>query len=149
MALAFIPSLRRAPPGAGLLACAHPATPSLESKNLQAFEAFWQPLVPLYGQARFYENCGTRTPAWFTAVSYGLTDRITRRAKNIWSDEYEPQSALNQTAAFDPVTRAIHVEIVSADQTPVTTCEAPVATPALTQPRPDRRARRLRAVDRK
>jgi hypothetical protein len=114
------------------VACAHPATPSLESKNLQAFEAYWQPLVPLYGQARFYENCGTRTPAWFNAVAYGLTDHITRRAKNIWSDEYEPQSALNQTSAFDPVTRAIHVEIVSADQTPVTTCEAPVATPALT-----------------
>jgi hypothetical protein len=113
--------------------CADPATPALDDKNLQAFEAYWQPLVPLYGQARFYENCGTRTPAWFAAVSYGLTTHITHKAKNIWSDEYQPQAFINQTAAFDSVARAIHVEISSADQTPITTCEAPVATPALTQ----------------
>ena len=113
--------------------CARPATPALNNQNLQAFETFWQPLVPLYGQARFYENCGTRSPAWFTAVSYGLTDRITRKAKRIWSDEYVTPAFINQTAAFDPVARAIHVEIASADQTPVTTCEDPVATPALTQ----------------
>jgi hypothetical protein len=113
--------------------CAQPATPALNNKNLQAFEAYWQPLVPLYGQARFYENCGTRTPAWFSAVSYGLTDRINRKARNIWSDEYQPQSFMNQSAAFDPVTRAIHIEISSADQTPATTCEFPVATPALTE----------------
>jgi hypothetical protein len=113
--------------------CAHPATPALNDKNLQAFEAYWQPLVPLFGQARFYENCGTRTPAWFSAVSYGLTDRITREAKNIWSDEYAPQSFFDQTAAFAPVARAIHIEVSSADQTPATTCEAPVATPALTE----------------
>ncbi len=131
--------LRSFPLSAALLAmlacsgCAQPATPALNDQDLQAFETFWQPLVPLYGQARFYENCGTRTPAWFSAVSYGLTDRISRKAKNIWSDEYAPQSFINRTAAFDPVTRAIHIEITSADQTPVTTCEAPVATPGLTQ----------------
>jgi hypothetical protein len=111
--------------------CAQPATPALNDKNLQAFEAYWQPLVPLYGQARFYENCGTRPPAWFSSVSYGLTDRITWKAKRIWSDEYEPQAAINQDAAFAPVTRAIHIEIASADQTPVTTCESPVVTPGL------------------
>jgi hypothetical protein len=113
--------------------CAHPTTPAANDKNLQAFEAYWQPLVPLYGQARFYENCGTRTPAWFSAVSYGLTTRITRQAKRLWSDEYAPQSFFNRTAALDPVARAIHTEVSSADQTPVTTCEAPVATPSLTE----------------
>ena len=116
--------------------CAHhpAATPAdLNNKNLQAFQAYWQPLVPLYGQARFYENCGARAPAWFSAVAYGLTDGITRKAKHLWSNVDAPQSFIDETAAFDPVARAIHIEVSSADQTPVTTCEAPVATPSLTQ----------------
>ncbi|HEY1857427.1 hypothetical protein [Acidocella sp.] len=113
--------------------CASPATPDLNNQNLHAFEAYWHPLVPLYGQARFYENCGTRTPAWFAAVSNGLTERITRKAKRIWSDEDTTSAFVNQTAAFDPVARAIGIEAASADQTPATACEAPITTPGLEQ----------------
>ena len=126
--------------------CAHPAAPATNDKNLQAFEAYWQPLVPLYGQARFYENCGTRPPAWFSAVSYGLTDRITRQAKRLWSDEDAPQSYFDRNAAFDPVARAIHTEVASAHQTPVTTCETPGRHSLAHGARPDCRERRLRAA---
>ena len=78
--------------------CAGPRHPSTSTiKICSAFEAFWHPLVPLYGQARFYENCGTRTPAWFAAVSNGLTERITRKAKRIWSDEDATNAFINQS----------------------------------------------------
>jgi hypothetical protein len=121
-----------------VLACSSCASlttpaPEINNQNQQAFEAFWRPLVPLYGQARFYENCGTRTPAWFTAVSNGLTERITRKAKRIWSDEDATNAFINQSAAFDPVARAIGIEAASADQTPATACEAPITTPGLEQ----------------
>jgi hypothetical protein len=114
-------------------ACTPPPNPDINAQNLAAFEAFWRPLVPLYGQARFIEDCGVRGPAWFGAVSNGLTDRITFKGKRIWSDEDATDAFVNQSAAFAPVGREIHGEIASADQTPVTACENSVTTPLVKQ----------------
>jgi hypothetical protein len=114
-------------------ACVPQAQPDINAQNLAAFEAFWRPLVPLYGQARFIEDCGIRGPGWFGAVSNGLTDHITIKGKRIWSDEDATAAFVNQSAAFAPVGREIHGEIASADQTPVTACENSVTTPLVKQ----------------
>ncbi len=114
-------------------ACTPPPEVDINTQNLYEFEAFWRPLVPLYGRARFIEDCGMRGPDWFGAVSNGLTDSITKTGKHIWSNENPTDAFINQSTAFAPAARAINAEIVSADQTPVTACDPAVITPTIKQ----------------